>query len=768
MTTYHIHIKGLVQGVGFRPHVYRLATEMQVRGWVNNTTNGVHIMATAEKEVLQKFYEQLIQHPPVQSKILSHHAEWVALQPFDSFYIHTSENSRQPDLMVTPDFGLCENCKTELFDSRQRRFRYPFITCTECGPRFSIITSLPYDREQTTMQPFDMCWQCRDEYHRVENRRYYSQTNSCATCGIPMMLKTTTGERLSEDYEEILQVVNQALQDGKIIAVKGIGGYLLLCDATRTEAVKTLRERKHRPSRPLALLYPDLQTVEKDVVLSPMDKRELQSVQAPIVLCRVKENPENEICTDWIAPGLQRIGVMLPYAPLLALIASDFTKPLIATSGNVSGSPILFQDEEAQPALSSIADLILSHERDIVVPQDDSVLQFSEKHEQKIILRRSRGLAPNYFSPSISTSLPVLAMGAEMKSSFALLDQNRCYVSQYLGAQDSYEAQQSYQHTLQHLTSLLKFEPEIILVDAHPDYAATQLGKTFGKKNGYPVLEVQHHKAHFAAVLAENDLIEISSPVLGVVWDGTGLGDDGNSWGGEFFLYHERNMRRVAHLSYFPVLSGDKMAREPRLSAFSLLHQIGEEAILKNKFAEAEWNYYQQAINSNSHMKTSSVGRFLDGVSSLLGLCDRSGYEGEAAMLLEAHASSTVVAEKNAYPFHIAGDIIYGQPVWKAIIKDVSAKVNSQVIAARVHLGLAWMVQQLAQDYQCRHIAFSGGVFQNALLTDMMMDTLKDFRLFFHRQLSPNDECISFGQLAYLQITEMKAATNAKKKVLVI
>ena len=324
MATYHIHIKGLVQGVGFRPHVYRLARQMKVTGWVNNTTNGVHIMATADEEKLEKFYREVVDHPPQNARIKEHHAELVSPQEFYDFHIQTSENSRTPDLWVTPDFGLCASCRRDLFDEKNRRYRYPFTTCTDCGPRYSIISALPYDREQTTMTAYDQCWQCREEYHDPENRRYFSQTNSCADCGIPMKLLSNKGDLISEDYEEIFSRMRELFGEGKIMAVKGVGGYLLMCDAANESALTGLRKRKHRPSKPFALLYPDLESVNGDVVLTQKEIDALQSVAAPIVLCRLKEQPATGICTDIIAPGLSRIGIMLPYSPLLALIAADF------------------------------------------------------------------------------------------------------------------------------------------------------------------------------------------------------------------------------------------------------------------------------------------------------------------------------------------------------------------------------------------------------------------------------------------------------------
>jgi hydrogenase maturation protein HypF len=766
MITYHIHIKGLVQGVGFRPHVYRIAKRMGVKGWVSNTANGVHILATSDETKLKEFYHEVIHHAPENARIIYHHAALVAPQQFDDFYIQNSDGHQHPDLLITPDFGLCDDCRKELFDVNNRRFHYPFITCTQCGPRYSIIADLPYDREATTMQPYDQCWQCKEEYHDPANRRYFSQTNSCSDCGIPLYLHNSDGECICEEYECILLMVQDALSKGHIIAIKGIGGYLLVCDATNHLAIAALRERKHRPSKPLAVLYPDIETVEKDVALQNVEREALLNVTAPIVLCTLKEQPETGICSNIIAPKLNKIGVLLPYTPLLALIANDFQKPLVATSGNVSGSPILYNDVDALNNLSGIADFFLTYDREIVIPQDDSVIQFSKDHQQKIILRRSRGLAPNYFSPSFTTDATALAMGAELKSSFAVADENHCYISQYLGDQSNYEAQQSFAQTLNHLTNLLKFEPEIILVDKHPAYFVSQAGRELGQKHFLPVYEVQHHKAHFASVLAENKLFESDEPVLGIIWDGTGYGDDQNIWGGEFFVYEESEIKRVNHLDNFQVIAGDKMAKEPRLSALSLLKDYPElQKILKEKFTEQEWRYYQELLLQEMPVQTSSMGRLLDGIASLLDICNQSSYEGEAAMRLEALAMVCTVRPKDGYQINVLGVKVLWQSMLQAIVDDISNDIEKNVIAYKVHLSLARLVKQVAAEHGLRRIAFSGGVMQNALLADLLIDELSsDHKLFFHQQLSPNDECISFGQLAYFYINE-KLSVAAENKI---
>lgn len=759
MQTWHIHIGGLVQGVGFRPHVYRLAQEMNIKGTVCNTTNGVHIYASAEESTLHSFLHSILNNPPLNAVITHHEAEVIRLQQFHEFSIVESEEYQAPQLLLTPDFGLCDHCRTELFDENNRRYHYPFTTCTDCGPRYSIITALPYDRPNTTMSDYEQCRLCKKEYHDPLHRRYYSQTNSCDDCGIPMHLYNNEGENICNDPECILIMVKDALLNGHIVAVKGIGGYLLMCDATNFLTIKTLRDRKHRPAKPFAVLYPSLQTAERDVHLSGKEKEVLQSMAAPIVLCTMKEDLPSGLSKEMIAPSLNKLGVMLPYTPLLALIAAAVQKPMVATSGNISGSPIIYKDEQALEYLGEIADFVLTYDREIVVPQDDSVLQFSAAHGQPILIRRSRGLAPNYFPVPFKSKYNLFAAGAELKGSFALMNGAYCYISQYLGDQGTYDAQQSYKHTLQHLSRLIKFEPDVVIADQHPGYHVTEFAKNYAATEALPLIEVQHHEAHFAAVLAENKLLETEEPVLGVVWDGTGYGTDGNIWGGEFFIMRDLEINRYAHLNYYPVLMGDKMSEEPRLSALSLCHYEEEcRYLLNDKFTTKEGAYYKNVLlYQTPQLFTSSMGRFLDGVASILGVCDIMSYEGEAAMKLEALALQCKEPLHEWYDFKVFKNIIYWKPLLEQLTEDIRKGVSKEQMAYSIHLSLARLVKQIATQADVSKIAFSGGVFQNALLVDLLKEELNnEYELFFHRQLSPNDECIALGQMAHVQMALQK------------
>jgi hydrogenase maturation protein HypF len=768
MHTYHIHINGLVQGVGFRPFVCRLAKEFGVNGWVSNTNNGVHIEITASQKVAEDFYMEIILHPPPNAIISFHHFERIESKSFSSFSIQQSSNQDKPDLLLTPDISLCNTCRLEILSEKNKRHNYPFTTCLHCGPRYSIITALPYDREHTTMSQLKMCESCSAEYNNIENRRHFSQTNSCKDCAIDMHLYHADNKQISDEADEIIERVDTELKRGKIIAVKGVGGYLLLCDATNDTAITTLRTRKQRPAKPFALLYADIEMATADVVLRSFEISALKEKAGPIVLCELKSVATNGICKQAIAPDLDKIGLMLPYSPLLLLIANNFGRPLIATSGNISGSPILFKDADALENLFVVADFVLTYDRDIVAPQDDSVIQFTDRG-QKIILRRSRGLAPNYFpNPFREMNHSVLAMGGELKSAFALLEQNNLYVSQYLGDQSSFESQTCFKETLKHVSSLIKAKPEHIIIDKHPGYFVSQYGKQLAAEQNGSLTAIQHHKAHFGAVLAENKLLDVKEPVLGFIWDGTGYGDDGQIWGGEIFIYQHKEMQRVAHLDYFPQLLGDKMSKEPRLSALSLLKRFpNKQFIIQKYFSKQEWQYYQQLLQQPASLFTSSMGRFLDGIAALLGIRLYNTYEGEAAMQLEALARSCSYKTYDYYSIPIVNDRLDWNTFLIELLEDWQQKEDNAVIAWKVYFSLAKMIALVSNHFYIDKIAFSGGVFQNALLNDLLIERLSYKRkLFFHQQLSPNDESIGFGQLACFSIQQKtdKEIINKKDK----
>ncbi|MDX2302462.1 MAG: carbamoyltransferase HypF [Microscillaceae bacterium] len=767
--TYHIHLTGQVQGVGFRPFVYRLAKEMNLYGWVSNDNDGVHIEVTTFTEIFHQFLNRLLEEAPPLAKITGKIVKIRPEQVFNDFEIRHSSTNSQSNLLLTPDVATCPDCLAELLEPENRRYFYPFITCTNCGVRYSIIESLPYDRENTTMAAFKPCFSCQKEYQDPLNRMYYSQTNSCPDCGVRMRLFVKNKEVFFEDPKEqalnreIIKTVALAWKIGKIVALKGIGGYLLSCDATNAAAIRTLREHKKRPSKPFALMYPNLESIKMDVELSEKAIELLQSPESPIVLLDLQENKTSGIAHWEIAPNLHQIGVMLPYTPLFVLLLREFQKPIVATSANLSNSPIIYEDEKALQDLGEIADLILTHNRPIVAPQDDSVISLAAWDQQPIFLRRSRAFAPNFIPKkevlksrsefNLQTKpKTILAMGAEMKSTFALTHQNNLYISQYLGDLESYETQENYQKLIRHFLKLFHTQPELIVVDQHPRYFSTQLGQELAKEFQIPVKHVQHHFAHFAAVLSENELLDSPEKILGIIWDGTGLGSDQQIWGGEMMIYHQKSFKRIAHLPYFPMIAGDKMPREPRISALCATYGLENASeLLRHKFTETEWKIYGQLLQKPT-LQTSSIGRLFDALASLLGIVDQASYEGEAAMLLESIARQYL---KKTPRFQISFDPAKThRDFLEELIQDILAKKEVGQIALKFHLYLVKLIENQAKIQKIKKIALSGGVFQNILLVTLIKQSLGgEFQLFFHHQLSPNDENIAFGQIALTSLS---------------
>lgn len=756
-STYHIHMSGIVQGVGFRPAVYLLAQSSGWCGYVCNSSDGLHIEVNCSPSEINNIVGSILHKAPSLSKVISHNYVEKTFVAYNSFSIRYSDKLLQPDLFLTPDFAMCSECRAEMQDSSNRRYRYPFITCTQCGPRFSIIHALPYDRENTTMRDFTMCERCQAEYADIKNRRYYSQTNSCGQCGVQLTAYGHDGDIHSTGNQKVLKNIQQWLGIGKIVAVKGIGGYLLLCNAANATAINTLRLRKARPAKPFALLCRDIAEVKKIAECTPGDEALLQSAEAPVVLLQANPEADKFIAIQAVAPGLTTLGIMLPSNPLLDLIVHDFNSPLVATSANISGAPIIYKDDDALAQLPHIADFIVTHNRDILIPQDDSVVRTINQPGKKIIIRRARGMAPGYFqSLPLAVAQPVFAAGAMMKSSITFAAGNNIYVSQYLGNTESLEGQLSYNNTVAHFNNLLQKMPGIVLHDKHAGYYASIYAATYAHDNHANLCAVQHHKAHFAAVLAENNLTQDTGKIAGITWDGTGLGDDGEIWGGEFMVYHQGCIKRKSNCSCFPVLLGDKMAREPRLSALSICRNIAKaQKLLEHRFTNTAYRLYNHMLVNHTGIVTSSIGRLFDAAASILNLCDVQSFEGQAAMLLENCAQSWLNSCAG-----FTGETYLDSVVWDkelpadticaGMVDDVLAGREAGFIAARFHLTLVKAVEQFAEKQGCRKIAFSGGVFQNALLVNLLSKQLNpNYQLFFHHQLSPNDENISFGQIVY-------------------
>ena len=745
--TFEITISGQVQGVGFRPFVFSLAKQFQLSGSVCNNEDGVFIHINASKEKANDFLVRLLDNAPSISVIQSHAISEIQFQEFDDFRIVPSEAKSQINIPLTPDFAICESCKAEIRDESNRRYRYAFTTCTNCGPRYAITTKFPFERINTAISEFVMCATCQTEYANPNDRRFHSQTNSCFDCGIKLQLVDTYDREFNANQAEIIKKAAALISNGNILAIKNTNGYLLCCDANNKEVIEQLRKKKQRPSKPFALLYPSIEKIKNDFEVSSQEEKTLTSSFAPIVILNPNKNiPDLEL--ESIAPRLNQLGIMLPSSALLILLMDQLKTPIIATSGNIHGSSIISEKDEAVEKLVGVADYFLHHDLEISFPQDDSVVRFADEH--RITLRRSRGLAPNYMGNSPLGKEKVLAMGAHLKSTFTYTPNSHTYVSPYFGNLDSYDVLERYQESIVKYTALFETQPEVVLVDAHPQYQSSIMGKELAKKWNAKLITIQHHKAHFASVLGEHQLFESEEKILGVVWDGTGFGEDDMIWGGEFFSYQNHCIERLVHFEYVDWIAADKMAKEPRLSLLSLLPEA-ERHIAKGKFSETEWKVYNKMLENNS-LKTSSVGRLFDAVASLLNIIDKTLYEGEAAILIENQAKNY-----NGDDFiDFLGDLAFENIPSKTLITNIKKTKEglsiAQIANSFIHT-LALVILKVAKQNGYETIACSGGVFQNTLLVKKLSELSKNqgVKLKINRILSSNDENISFGQLCHFQ-----------------
>ena len=753
MVSWHIHIQGQVQGVGFRPFIACLADEYGILGQVWNGLDGVHIIATGNEESLQAFYDNVSLKKPDQAVI--HEINWleVPLALFSCFSILHSSDEGLPSVVLSPDFAICSSCQNELLNPTNRRYKYPFTTCTNCGPRLSILNSVPYDRENTMMDKFTMCRACQDEYDSSTDRRYFSQTNSCPSC--PIEISMSLSNELLENQSPV-KAAAHLIKSGQIVAIKSTSGFLLLCDARKKEVVSRLREKKKRPKKPFAVLFPGIEEAKQYAHIGKEAVQVLSSSIRPIVLCAIKPTGKSLLASEEISPGLDTLGVMIPADPLLVLLIQDIGFPVIATSANVKGSPILYEKEDAEDQLEQYADSILYHNRKISIPQDDSVVAYAEKSRQSIILRRGRGF-PSTLMNTARDQLPcTVSLGGDNKGSFGILEKEYIYLSPSLGNQANYDAQKQYSYCLNKYTSIVKANPEVVLSDAHPGYHSHLHEKLFP---GAKVETVQHHIAHFSALLFEHELYLSDDPILGVVWDGLGYGDDGNLWGGEFFKYEDGNFLRAYYFDYFPYLLGDKMSLDSRLSALAVFGDcLGAEEWLEPRFNPKEWQLYSRMIHKLDSVKTSSVGRLFDAIAGILGLSAIQKYEGQAAMQVERAAKNYLkrnnLAPRDSYVIPESGYYrISTSSIAQKIIMDINKGRDKGYIAAKFHNSLVQIIANVANHTACQKLGFSGGVFQNQLLVDMVWEQLSPkYDLYFHSKLSPNDENLAVGQIAYFQL----------------
>jgi hydrogenase maturation protein HypF len=740
-------IKGIVQGVGFRPFIYNLARANGLTGFVSNTSEGVYIEVEGAPEFLDAFHGAILEEKPPLAHITSIDSVEQPLKAYLDFTIHKSEVQEHRRALISPDVCVCEDCLKELFDPNDRRYGYPFINCTNCGPRYTIIMDIPYDRPFTAMKPFKMCPPCEAEYHDPADRRFHAQPDACWDCGPVVRLWDRTGREMLVD--DPITETRSLLKKGNIIAIKGLGGFHLAVDATNNEAVKRLRQRKHREEKPLAIMSPSLEHIKKFARVSEAEASLLSSIQRPIVLLEKKLNPY--IAED-VSPRNRNYGVMLPYTPLhYLLLHGDELLALVMTSGNISEEPIAIDNQEAFERLGKIADYFLNHNRDIYLRSDDSILRVIDSAPRQI--RRSRGYVPipTFLKRSLE---PILACGAEWKDTICLTREGQAFLSQHIGDLENLETLNFFEMTIAHLKRILEIEPKIIAYDLHPDYLSTQYAL---KQSSMIQIGIQHHHAHIVSAMAEHGLEE---PVIGIALDGTGYGTDGQIWGGEVLVVEPHQFDRVGHFAYLSLPGGAAAIKKPWRMAVSALHEAFGDQFLKMDFAFLEdiprdqlnvlIRMISQGVNSPL---TSSCGRLFDSVAAIAGVRNHVAYEGQAAIELEAAAEGDV---ERVYPFEIQEKDGLQQfltaPIIRSVVRDVNEGCSVALISATFHNTLVALFVEVCKRVGAwrglRRVVLSGGCFQNARLLVHLTEALdaEGFEVYSQVEVPSNDGGIALGQ----------------------
>ncbi len=738
----HVAIRGAVQGVGFRPFVFRLARDLGLGGWVNNSAAGVFIEAEGPQSVVWEFVRRLESDKPDIALIQSLEATYLDPVGYADFAIRASTGGEKR-VLVLPDLATCPACLAEVFDPANRRYRYPFTNCTHCGPRFSIIAALPYDRAATTMNRFAMCGECSREYHDPTDRRFHAQPNACAACGPQLALWNHDGVEICK-ADSALMATADAIRAGKIVAVKGIGGFHLMVDARKEDTVRQLRLRKRREEKPFALLAPSITQALQHCSASDVERRLLRSPECPIVLLR--RLPGATDLAPSIAPGNPTLGVMLPSSPLHHLLMRDLGFLVVATSGNLAEEPICTDEHDAAARLRGIADFFLVHDRPILRHVDDSVVR--EVCGRELVLRRARGFAPLPIQADGDLP-PILAVGGHQKSTIAAAVGSQVFISQHIGDLATEGAYAAFRAVIGAFQSLYEFTPDTIACDLHPDYLSSQ----HARQSGLRVVAVQHHHAHILACMAENHL---RPPVLGIAWDGSGMGSDGTVWGGEFLHVTRTGFRRVAHLRPFRLPGNAKAVREPRRVAMALLYEIfADDAFAFDvpalrSFSPTELAALQTMLQRRLNAPiTTSAGRLFDGIASLLNLRQVASFEGQAAMELEFALADT--KEDACYPFVVRPEkdtlIVDWAPAIRALLAEPA--VPAALASARFHNTLVEMAVDVATRLGEKNVVLSGGCFQNRFLTERMVSRLLDtgYRPYWHQRVPPNDGGIALGQV---------------------
>ena len=747
-----LEVYGIVQGVGFRPFIYRIASDNGLSGWVRNTSGNVEINIEGKEEALNVFFKQLETEAPPISYIEDIRITRQSVVGYEGFKIEISQAQEGRYQLVSPDISTCTACLAEIMNPYDRRYRYPFTNCTNCGPRFTIIKEIPYDRSRTTMAGFRMCPQCQQEYDEPSNRRFHAQPNACPVCGPHLKLADRKGNVITES-DGAMTLACKLLLEGNIIAIKGLGGYLLACDATNDKAVALLRKRKQRPAKPLAVMFASLEEARKHCHISNEEAELLLAPQSPILLVRWRENSD---LSKLVAPNLKYQGVMLPYTPLHHILLKETAIPLVMTSGNLSEEPIAKDNNEALHRLGNIADYFLLHNRDIYVRYDDSVVMVVGKPQ---IIRRARGYSPSPIHLPYK-SRRILACGGELKNTFCLARDEYAFISQHIADMENLETLEHFSNTIELYKKLFSIEPEVIAHDLHPDYLSTNYAREIVRANAeVKIYPVQHHHAHIVSCMVEN---RVDEPVIGVAFDGTGYGSDGCIWGGELLVADYKGFERLGHLEYMPLPGGDTAIKKPYRTAASYIYSLlGKESLESLSFIQGvdrqELAILEQQIDKGINTPlTSSCGRLFDAVSALIGIRSEIDYEAQAAIELEMAAMDADQSYVNSYPFVVVKEngiysICFGETLY-AIISDLKKGVSESEIAYRFHLTVAQMITdvccRISKSTGISRIALSGGVFQNRLLLKLTLCMLarSKFDVLTHGRVPTNDACISLGQ----------------------
>ncbi|WP_348980981.1 carbamoyltransferase HypF [Desulfosporosinus sp. BG] len=735
-------VEGIVQGVGFRPFVYNLANSLDLKGYVNNNSEGVHIDVEGHEETISEFLQRIEHNPPPLARIEKISIREEIVLNYTIFEIKESQKTLDKITLISPDIAICKDCEEDIYSKTDRRRGYAFTNCTNCGPRFSIIKELPYDREKTTMQEFKMCKECAREYSDPTNRRFHAQPNACQACGPELWVEDNQGNKL--EIEDPICFAQSKIMEGKLLAIKGLGGYHLACDGWNEAAIHKLRTRKRRPFKPLAVMMKNVETIKKLCKVTKLEEELLTGIRKPIVILDQKQDYD---LPQIISPHQKTLGVMLPYTPLHSLLFSDKVEALIMTSANVNGLPIEHMDSGARKSLSGIVDYFLIHNREIYLPIDDSVLRVVE--EKQTIIRRARSFAPEPFRAL--NMRDILACGPNMKNTFCISKDGFLFLSQFNGDLENLETFERYKNNVEHFKEVFSFSPKYIAHDLHPEYLSTK----YALEYNLPKIAVQHHHAHLVSCMFENNL---ERKVIGVCFDGTGFGTDGKLWGGEFMVFDRKEFTRVGHLDYIKMPGGEKAIKEPwRMGASYLYKTLGtnKEACgeLFKLYGEAAENLID-IIDANINCpQTSSMGRLFDAVSNIIGITDKVTYEGQAAIELEAISDLEI---QEAYSYKILKQDMYIVEPYEMIIEIIKDKLNgvsSKIMASKfqntiVNLSVSMCIY-LRDDTSINEVVLSGGVFQNPyLLTKISRNLEKEgFVVYTHSHLPSNDGGVAIGQI---------------------